>query len=169
MNPKDGRRKRSGGRAAGWMIVGLAVLIAGGCAAPASVSPLLSVVERALQEEAALLQQEAQRDAQWIEQTQASLAQAYEADLTQQQELTAEWVRQATEGYVLAREALLRHRLALEQERERRVDNLEAAAWAARRAQSLMQQRDQLLAETIGTRLWRLLAEPGSSASPAPR
>lgn len=132
-------------------------LIAGGCASPPSVTPLLRVTERALMRESARLNDDADRDAQYARQTLRSLNDAFDRDLEQENELTADWVRDATSVYVAAREALLRHELALARERQIRSDNLQTAASATRRAIGLIEQQDKLLNGVVGEDIRRLL------------
>lgn len=132
-------------------------LIAGGCASPPSVTPLLRVTERALMRESARLNDDADRDAQHAKQTLRSLEDAFDRDLEQADELTADWVRDATSVYVAAREALLHHEHVMARERQIRSDNLQTAASATRRAIGLIEQQDKLLNGVIGEDIRRLL------------
>ncbi len=132
-------------------------LIAGGCASPPSVTPLLRITERALMRESARLNDDADRDAEYARQTLRSLEDAFDRDLEQADGLTADWVRDATSVYIAARETLLRHELALARERQARSDNLYAAASATRRAIGLIEQQDKLLNGVVGEDIRRLL------------
>lgn len=157
---------RRGRRRSGWMMacalaVAVAVVLMGGCASPPSVTPLLRVSEAALLAEAARLNEDATRDAQWIEQARDALEQAYDADLAQTAELSPAWVREATQVYVAAREALVRHELALRQERAQRAQNLRAAAEATRRATAILQQQDALVTGLAGGDAWELVVRAG--------
>jgi len=140
------------------LLIVIDALLCVGCASPPSVAPLLRVSERALMREAGEQAIDAQRDAEHIRQAMRSLEQAYNQDLAQTQELTEQWVREATKAYVAAREALLRHEHALSQERRARVDNLQAAASATRRAIVLIEQQDKLLTGAMGEDLRGVLS-----------
>ena len=139
------------------LLIVAGVLLCTGCASPPSVTPLLRISERALMREAAQQAIDAERDAEHLRQTRRSLEQAYNQDLAQAQALTTEWVREATQAYVSAREVLLRHENELSRERRARVENLQAAASATRRAISLIEQQDKLLTGAMGEDLRRIL------------
>jgi len=128
-----------------------------GCTSPPSVMPLLRITQGALHSESAQLRQDIPRDGRAIEQVRMSLDDAFAADLRQQEELSVVWVSEAMDVYIAAREALLVHELTLKQERLQREENLDVAANATQRAIDLLEQRDQLLADTSIARLWRLL------------
>jgi len=138
---------------------GALVLVAAmtGCGSPPSVVPLLEVSERAMRAEARHLAVDGEREAQWIEQTRQSLADAYEQDLAAQSELSAEWVRDATTAYVAAREELVRHQMRRDRQRARRRDNLRAASEALQRAVAMLQGQDALITRVVGGRVWELL------------
>ena len=148
-------RAAPGGRRCCVIAAALFLLLAG-CTSPPSVAPLLRSAELALTEEARLLADDAARDAQQLAQTQATLAEAYAADLRECPQLTAPWVREATDVYVAAREELIRHDAALTQQRQTRADNLRLAAQAQQRAIELLEKQDQLITGVTGTDLWRL-------------
>ena len=135
----------------------LAATMTAGCGSPPSVLPLLEVSERAIRAEAKRLESDGQREAQWIEQTRASLKRAYERDMAAQSELTAEWVDEATRAYVAAREELVRHQMRRARQRATRRDNLRAASEAVDRARAMLQQQDELLTRVVGGRAWELL------------
>ncbi|MFW6059387.1 MAG: hypothetical protein ACODAQ_04355 [Phycisphaeraceae bacterium] len=129
-----------------------------GCSTPPSVLPLLEASERTLREEGDRLDADAQRDARWIAQTREALHDAYQQDLAQRDELDREWVQEATQAYVVAREELVRHEMHLREQRQRRRDNLRAAADATRRAAAILMRQDRLMAGLVGDDLWSLLA-----------
>jgi hypothetical protein len=138
-----------------WMMAAALPLLLASCTSPPSVAPLLRSAEQALTQEARLLQDDAARDAQQLAQTQATLAEAFEADLRECPQLTAPWVLEATDVYVAAREELIRHDAMLTQQRQTRVDNLRLAAQAQQRAIELLERQDQLITGTSGADLWR--------------
>ena len=139
-----------------FMLVGGAMWLAG-CGTPPSVLPLLEVSEQTLRAEAERLEEDNQRDAQWLDQTRRALHQAYQQDLHEQGELTSTWVRDATQAYVVAREELVRHEMRLREQRARRRDNLHAAAEATHRAAAILMQQDQLITQLIDEDVWALL------------
>lgn len=130
-----------------------------GCASPPSVAPLLRVTQTAIEAEAAQLEADAHRDAQWIDQTRTALAQAYEADLAQTSDLSPQWVRDATSVYVAAREALLQHEMNLREQRLQRAANLRAASQATQRARAILEKQDALLTQLVGIEGWQLLEQ----------
>lgn len=133
---------------------GLVVVLAlglGGCASPPSVVPLMAVAQKAIQQEAGQLAGDGQREQASIAQSQAALKAGYQADLKAQTKLTADWVQQETAGYVAAREALVKQAMTLDQQRRQRLDNLTAAAEAQQRAIAILEQRDALLTQMIGS------------------
>ncbi len=131
------------------------VLVAG-CAAPRAVEPLLETGERVMVEEAERLEVDGGREARWLAQSRELLEEAYERDLLERGELEAEWVMQATRGYIAAREALLRHELDLERQRDRRRENLLEAAEAVARARELLARQGEIWPEKWDVRrLWR--------------
>ena len=133
------------------------VLSAGGCATPPSVAPLLRVTERALLDETARLEDDAQRDTIYTQQTLRTLEDAYNRDLDQAEALTPDWVRDATSVYVAARETIVIHQQALTRGRLDRADNLKAAAAATRQAIALIEQQDKLLGGSLDENLRRLI------------
>jgi len=132
-------------------------LSAGGCATPPSVAPLLRVTERALLDETARLEDDAQRDTIYTQQTLRTLEDAYNRDLDQAEALTPDWVRDATSVYVAARETIVIHQQALTRGRLDRADNLKAAAAATRQAIALIEQQDKLLGGSLDENLRRLI------------
>ncbi len=140
-----------------FVMIGGLVSLAGGCATPPSVAPLLRVTERALLDESGRLKQDAERYTAYTRQTLRTLEDAYSQDLDQAEVLTPKWVREATSVYITARETIISHQHALAQEQRARADNLLAAAAATRRAIALIEQQDKLLHGTLDNNLQRLL------------
>ncbi len=143
-----GRREAIG---AALIVVSGAML--GGCRTPASVGPLLDVVDRVLADEQRLLTEDGQRQNAWFDQQRQTLAAAFEADLVDR-ELTVDWVQTHTIAYVAAREALLAHELELHRQRETRRENLQLAARAQHRAKALLERHDELLGPVGNLRTW---------------
>lgn len=140
----------------GMMVVVAVASLAGGCAPPRAVEPLLAVGERAMIEEAEHIEADAARDEQWLVQSRDALEEAYERDLHERGELDTAWVMQATRGYIAAREALVRHESALARQREQRRANLLDAADAVARVQELLAQQRALWPEQWDVRrLWQ--------------
>lgn len=139
------------------LLVSICLLILSACKAPPSVVPLLEVSRHAMLTEADRLHADAAEDADEIQQTRNSLADAFDADLREQPTIDPAWLREAMEVYIAAREALLAHELSVRRQKQQRADNLEAAAEATDRAIALLQRRDQLLDDTVIMQLWRLL------------
>ena len=127
-----------------------------GCGSPPSVTPLLRMADRAMQDEVARMDDDLERDLYQLGQTRQALATAFDADLAQQEQLTAQWVREGMDVYVAAREALTRQEMQLRRQRQQRQDNLRAAAQAVRRASRLLEQQDKLIEQTVGFDVWRL-------------
>jgi hypothetical protein len=135
----------------------LTVLVAtfvGGCASPPSVVPLLEQTQRVLREERRLLAADAERSEAWFDQQRSALAAAFEADLAARDALNAEWVRTGVTAYVAAREALVEQETQLARQRQVRMQNLDLASLAQRRAIALIQQQDDLLSWTPDLRQW---------------
>lgn len=135
----------------------LMALFLSGCSTPPSVAPLIRVTERVLLEESQRLARDAERDRVYTDQLLRSLEEAYGRDLEEAPGLTPAWVREATTVYVAAREAIVEHRDHLAQQRNDRIDNLNAAASAARRAVALVEQQDRLLGAAADPGLQRLI------------
>ena len=133
----------------------LSILLCG-CASPPSVVPLLQLVDRELQAEAARIERGGGHDAELIELARERLATGFERDLAEKNSPSAEWVRSAAEAYATAREALASHEAELQQARQQRIDNLHAASTAQRRAILLLTQHDRLMVQTVGIDLWTL-------------
>jgi len=123
------------------------LLFLSACASPPSVVPLLRVADGAIDDERRLIESDAARQVQWVEQQRRSLADAYAADLHQRRVIDAQWVLTGTEAYAAARETLLRHGWELERQAELRRENLQAASRAIRRAAELIEKQDQLFAD----------------------
>lgn len=158
VTPTGRRGRERGGVAAACVIGGLLATALGGCASPPSVTPLLRLAEEAVRKEALRVEADAGRDADRLEGTRRSLRDAYDADLAERGELDAAWVREATDVYVAAREALVRHELALRDERRVRAENLRLAADATERAAELLERQDDLITTaTRGAQVWRVL------------
>jgi hypothetical protein len=152
-------------------LVGLAVAVlgtvaalaaVGGCTSPPSVAPLLRVAEAAMVAEAERLAADVARDRAHVEQTRRSLSDAFDLDLEARGELSVAWVRDGVAVYVAAREALVRHEAALEAERRVRAENLDAAAYATRRAIELIERQDRLIVDATRMDVWRLLRAGGT-------
>jgi len=132
----------------------LTTIFLGGCASPPSVAPLLEQAERVLRDERRLLATDAARSEAWFDQQRAALAAAFEADLADRDALTAEWVRTGVTAYVAAREALVEREMQLARQRQVRMQNLDLASLAQRRAIALIQQQDDLLRWMPDLRRW---------------
>lgn len=143
----------------------LLLFVVVGCTTSPSVTPLLRLSHDAVTAEAARLREDVAQQRAGFDQTRNALADAYEADLRNRTALDADWVLEATTVYVAACEALLEHEAAQRQAREQRADNLDAAAEATERAAALLEQRDQLLNDTVAARLWRVLGGDESGAT----
>jgi hypothetical protein len=144
-------------RFGGGLLFGAMALL--GCASPPSVLPLIRIADRALAEESQNLDADGRRIAAWLDQQRQSLADALEADVRAQAGLDAEWVMTGTQAYAAAREALLRHELSLELQRQRRRQNLQAASAALQRAAGLIEQQDRLLEPIPDLRRWLVAPE----------
>lgn len=140
-------------------LVSLLILItalAPGCTSPPSAAPLLRLVAQALDDEAAQLAADALIRQRHAQETRATLAAAYEADLTHQPALNPQWVLDATRAYVAAHEAVVRQELADLARCQQRIDNLRDAGEAQRRAIALIEKQDQLITQTTGLDAWRM-------------
>jgi len=146
------------------LLASFVALAAAGCTPP-SVSPLLELSRQAVAAEAQRLRADIERDRAAMDHARDALEAAYAADLHEQSTLDVPWVMEATVVYVAAREAVLRQEMALRRERERRADNLDAAADATGRAVELLEQRDRLLNDTAVARWWRMLGEAAQGVS----
>jgi triphosphoribosyl-dephospho-CoA synthetase len=131
----------------------MGVLLAGGCATPTSVDPLLAVVAKALTAEAGLLDDDAARQQAQLIQQRQTLDAAFEADMAGR-ELTPAWVATHTRAYIAAREALLAHHLQLEAQRQHRRENLVLAAAAQQRARAILAKHDELVGLDGPLRQW---------------
>lgn len=128
-----------------------------GCTSPPSVSPLLAIADRALEQEIALVQTDTQRQAQAHQQNRQMLASAYSADLQiKAASLNIDWVQQATDVYVAACEELTRRQLLYEKAQADRLDNLRLARQVQQRAIQVIQAQDQTITSLLGLDLWPL-------------
>jgi hypothetical protein len=126
----------------------------------------MRVANQAMQREIKHIEQARHRTEDVLKQRQAALKAGYDADLADRDQLTRTWVKQATAGYVAAREALLRQAMQQKRRQTQRIDNLEAAGHAQRRAINLIEKQDQLVQRALGGDLWRwqnLLSEANAS------
>jgi hypothetical protein len=144
---KDGVRLR-----AAWLLIAGAGLT--GCASPPSVIPLIQVANQAIAQERQLLDVDAKRMSQSLQEQRDSLASAFEADLRAQQTLSAAWVTEGVQVYVAAREQLLRQQLDLQRAADLRRDNMAAAQEVLARAVGLVQKQDQLFEVVPDLRRW---------------
>ena len=128
-----------------------------GCTSPPSVVPLLEYTAAAIEAEAAQLVNGSAVERERVAHAERSLDAAFAADLRETDTLTIDWVSEATAVYVAAREALIRHELELQRQREARAEQLRSAALAQRRAIELLQQRDRLIVDATAIDAWRWL------------
>lgn len=129
---------------------------AGGCGSSPSVVPLLNSVQRVLEQEAELVNSDAERQRGWLEQQKKSLQDGFGADLSAREKLDAVWVKDHTDVYVAAREALVEHEMRCNVAFGRRLENLAAAKRAQERAVGLIEEQDRLFERVPDLRRWLL-------------
>ncbi|MCE9590156.1 MAG: hypothetical protein K8S99_06495 [Planctomycetes bacterium] len=139
-----------------WAVTAAVMAGMSACTSPPSVSPLLRVVDDAVRREAELVRDDMERDGLRVAQARRSLEEAFMADLRDRPVLDQPWVLDAVRGYTAACEELVRHEMNLRGGRERRAENLLAAAEAQRRAIELIERQDALITGATGLDLWRL-------------
>ena len=150
-----------------WLLLGAALLLLAGCGSPPSVLPLLQVTAGVLQDESQRLQRDAERAASAIQRDKASLAAAFERDLAQRDHLDAQWVRNAVSVYAAARDALSEQSARVASAYASRLDNLDAAADANRRAITLLEHHRRALPWPEQLDAWRLRDRLLSASRPA--
>lgn len=138
------------------LLLGAAVMAAGGCAAPPSVTPLLRVTHAVLEDEAQRLAADAERVAHRHERQRMDLASAFERDLRERRELDEAWVGEAVRVYVAAREAVTEQAADTREAYADRIDNLRAAVEAQERAIVLLEHQRRALPWPEGLDGWEL-------------
>jgi uncharacterized protein YukE len=138
------------------LLMGAAVMVVAGCAAPPSVTPLLRVTHAVLEDEAQRLAADAERVAQRHERQRADLAAAFERDLRERRDLDEAWVGEAVRVYVAAREAVTAQAADTREAYADRIDNLRAAGEAQERAVILLEHQRRALPWPEGVSGWEL-------------
>jgi hypothetical protein len=107
-----------------------------------------------MEQERALLDADAERMRQGIDQQRAALWRGFEADVRARGELRAEWVLEGTAAYSAALELLTRHGMEQERTMQTRRSNLRDATRALERAIGLLEKQDALLEGVPDVRRW---------------
>lgn len=147
-------RFRLTGRKSERVGIGLLLLVLGGCASPPAVTPLLRVVDQAIEDAHDQLGVDRQRAASSIDRQRQALTDAFDADLADQTTLTTTWVRDHAMVYATAREVLTQHAAELKREFDTRQANLRDARRAQRAAIELIEQQDALFKAVPDARRW---------------